>query len=86
MIVLRMDRLLTWRSVIPEHITWKSPNGVKLERNTIMSSMNAAEKIYYSDITKRNRLTIEIWIVTDSLDQMGHCSHRLILKKSSFIA
>lgn len=53
-------------------IKWLTPNGIEFLEGTIIRSQNPAYKLFYSQILRYNRLTIEVWISPTDLTQVFH--------------
>ena len=54
-----------------QNIRWLRPNGIEFLKNTIIAYSEPANKLYNSDIYRRNALTIETWIAPADVHQDG---------------
>jgi glycopeptide antibiotics resistance protein len=55
----------------PDHVRWLSPNGLLVEKETILISTEPARKLSADRFSAHSELTVEVWVAPADLSQGG---------------
>jgi len=55
----------------PDHVRWLSPNGLAVEKETVLASQGPARKLSAGRFSAHSELTVEVWVAPADLSQGG---------------